>query len=98
MEPIFALSSPMSRGDYVDVDSARLLECSDDEDEHLQHGDSAPCVQIRRLVSGFAGGRRRRRLMIPLVAPQLVVDESGYGQTGPTETFVFSGFMGDVHP
>ena len=35
--------------------------------------------------------------MLPLVAPQLVVDESGYGQTGPTEAFVFAGFIGDVH-
>lgn len=35
--------------------------------------------------------------MIPLVAPTLIVDESGYGQTGPTEAFVFAGFIGDVH-
>jgi hypothetical protein len=66
-------------------------------DEHLQHGDSAPCVQIRRLVSGFERSNRERRLMIPLVAPQLVVDESGYGQKGLTEAFVFAGFIGDVH-
>lgn len=34
--------------------------------------------------------------MILLVAPQLVIDESGYGQKGLTEAFVFAGFIGDV--
>jgi hypothetical protein len=35
--------------------------------------------------------------MLTLLAPQLVIDESGYGQNGPTETFVFAGFIEEVH-
>jgi hypothetical protein len=32
--------------------------------------------------------------MLTLLAPQLVIDEGGYGQNGPTETFVFADSSG----
>jgi hypothetical protein len=35
--------------------------------------------------------------MLTLLAPQLVIDESGYGENGQTETSVFGGSIGLVH-
>jgi hypothetical protein len=35
--------------------------------------------------------------MLTLLAPELVIDESGYGQNGPTETFAFAEFIEEVH-
>src|SRR5580700_4644118 len=62
-------------------------------DEHLQHGDRAPCVQIRRLVSGLPPKLRQNRLFVIL---QVGLDESGYGQSGPDEAFVLAGYMGPI--
>ncbi|MGA3229003.1 MAG: DUF3800 domain-containing protein [Candidatus Binatus sp.] len=64
------------------------------EDEHLTHGDDAPCIQIRKFVSGMAPTRRDGRILV--ILHQLVVDESGYGQTGPRDCFIFAGFFGTV--
>jgi hypothetical protein len=62
-------------------------------DEHLSHGDDAPCIQIRKLVSGLSPAKRLERY---LVLFQMFLDESGYGQTAMDEAFIFAGFIGGV--
>jgi hypothetical protein len=63
------------------------------EDEHLTHGDDAPCIQIRRLVSGLPPKIRWKRSFVIL---QVGLDETGYGQTGADEAFIFAGYIGPV--
>ncbi len=62
-------------------------------DDHLLCGDDAPCIRIRKRVSGLSRAKRDQRYLVII---QLFLDESGYGQTGPHEAFVFAGFFGSV--
>jgi hypothetical protein len=75
----------------------------DGRDEHLSHGDKAPCIQIRRLVSGFDPRLRKSRWIVIVDAEifQAVLDESGYGGGAenfryPDDVFIFAGYIGKV--
>ena len=75
----------------------RLENPRDGRSEHLSHGHKAPCIQVRRLLSGLPDRRRRLRwLMIVDVIHQLVIDESGYGSNEPNDAFVFAGYLAPV--
>jgi hypothetical protein len=65
-------------------------------DEHLTHGGDAPCIQIRALVSGFSARVRIERQVVVGEIIQLAVDESGHGQSGHDEAFLFAGYVGSV--
>lgn len=56
-------------------------------------GDDAPCIEIRRLLSGLPNRLRSKGWFVIL---QVGVDETGYGQAGPNEAFVFAGYVGPV--
>ena len=60
--------------------SLGLKKPSLSEDEHLSHANTAPCIQIRRLVSGYDPAVRRGRWILVMAgeAFQAVLDESGY--------------------
>jgi hypothetical protein len=64
----------------------------------LLHGDKAPCIQIRALVYGLDPKLRASSWIVTLDGDifQAVLDESGYGASGPNDVFVFAGYMGKV--
>jgi hypothetical protein len=70
-----------------------LENLNNERDKHLSCGDKAPCIQIRRLTSGLPERLRSKRWFVIL---QVGLDESGHGQTGPHEAFVFAGYVGPV--
>jgi hypothetical protein len=70
-------------------------------DEHVNHGNHAPCIQIRRLVSGHYSTIRRRRWIVIMTGEpfQAMLDESGYAASDPNhpnDVFVFAGYVGTV--
>jgi Protein of unknown function (DUF3800) len=65
-------------------------------DEHLSCGDEMPCIQVRRLTAGLSAAVRLGRYFVTIEIFQTSVDESGYGQTGDDEAFVFAGYGGRV--
>jgi hypothetical protein len=79
-----------------DRSESASVSSGDDEDEHLQHGDDAPCIQVRRLLSGFPHRIRSNRWFVTLQVLQVGLDESGYGQSGADEAFVLAGYIGPV--
>jgi hypothetical protein len=52
--------------------------------EHLFCGDDTPCIQKRKLVSGFAP---HERLECSFLIFQFCIDESGYASTDPPRCF-----------
>jgi Protein of unknown function (DUF3800) len=80
------------------LESGFVRSVEDCDDEHLSHEDDAPCMQVRHLVSGLPRRLRANRWFV-VVKPRILqigLDESGYGQTGPHEAFVFAGYAAPV--
>ena len=65
------------------------------------NGGDAPCIQIRRLISGFDPAVRRERwfAIMSTEAFQAVLDKSGYEADDPRypdDVFVFAGYIGRI--
>jgi len=80
-----------SRNAIVKLDKRSLLS-----DPHLAHGDDASCIPIRALVSGLSEAARLARWFAVATIVQMLTDESGHGQTGHDQAFIFAGFVGPV--
>jgi hypothetical protein len=65
-------------------------------DPHLGHGEDAPRVSTRALVSGLSEAACLESWLAVATIIQMVTDESGHGQIGPDQAFIFAGFVGPV--